>query len=698
MILTIGMIVKNEEKYLQRCLEAVKPILEKVDSELVIADTGSTDGTEKIAREFTDKVFHFEWCDDFAAARNSTLERALGEWYMALDADEILTDTASLVEFFNSGEYKKYNSASFVIKNFKDRELTECTFFNAPRLVKIQKDTHYIHPVHECLHPYAEPVKILPMTAEHLGYILEDNKELIGKKCERNLALLFKQLRQNSRDYFCLYNLCQTYLTMKDYKNAGKYCEEGLKCAGDRPIRYSFYFYKAITYCYTGNDAEALDTIDEYFAAKHPDTGILATDMEMFYLEAGCYYRFKNYRSAAVSYAKFIKMLAEFVEGKHHTNDTLQHSVNFTDNDSFQKALYNMADSLINSYEYSKAVKKTADILEKQPDRNSKAEKVLRKLCAMAQKGDYSGLNELYEGADAQHRTLLMDFIEKAMEEEKPRKLILKAFSAACTGDYAALMRLRYAYDASTLSEKMAEDFFEKLRTFEPWCADALCFALKTGVPVKTIASKLDTDEIVFCLDSAYLHVKEAPDIAGAYCKGVGSPTKIADAGAALWLSELYRWAFSAKSLKASYAESLFQAYAEASRAYLAVVFRDEYLDEEYAHCLPKRLRTAFFCVLAQDSLYEGKTYQYMEYMNKALNLAPEFHGSIAMLSDALQEKSNSYEEKMEQIRYYAESIKSGIADFAAKGDRQKAAAMLKEYESLRPNDTDIPKLRTLIK
>ena len=114
MLLTIGMIVKNEEKYLEQCLSGLKPILDNVDSELIIADTGSTDRTVEIAKQFTDNVFFFEWINDFAAARNSTLEKARGEWYMFVDGDEVFQSCDEIIKFFNSGEYKKYNSASFM--------------------------------------------------------------------------------------------------------------------------------------------------------------------------------------------------------------------------------------------------------------------------------------------------------------------------------------------------------------------------------------------------------------------------------------------------------------------------------------------------------------------------------------------------------------------------------------------------------
>ncbi len=110
MKLTIGMIVKNEEKWLDRCLSAIKPILDNVDSELIITDTGSTDRTVEIAEKFTDKILHFDWIKDFSAARNTAFAVASGEWFMFLDADEIFESCDGIIDFFNSGEYQKNTS------------------------------------------------------------------------------------------------------------------------------------------------------------------------------------------------------------------------------------------------------------------------------------------------------------------------------------------------------------------------------------------------------------------------------------------------------------------------------------------------------------------------------------------------------------------------------------------------------------
>lgn len=80
------MIVKNEEQVLARCLESVAGIAD----EIIIADTGSTDKTKEIAARYTDKIYDFEWCDDFAAARNFSFSKAGGSYIMWLDADDVL--------------------------------------------------------------------------------------------------------------------------------------------------------------------------------------------------------------------------------------------------------------------------------------------------------------------------------------------------------------------------------------------------------------------------------------------------------------------------------------------------------------------------------------------------------------------------------------------------------------------------------
>ena len=83
-MLSVCLIVKDEEEFLPGCLASVQDA-----DELIVVDTGSTDGTVEIAESFGAKVFTFEWQDDFAAARNFAKAQATGEWIYSIDADHL---------------------------------------------------------------------------------------------------------------------------------------------------------------------------------------------------------------------------------------------------------------------------------------------------------------------------------------------------------------------------------------------------------------------------------------------------------------------------------------------------------------------------------------------------------------------------------------------------------------------------------
>lgn len=67
-LLSVGIIFKNEIRCLERCLKSIQPLRERLSVELVMADTGSTDGSRAVAARYADILFDFPWVDDFAAA------------------------------------------------------------------------------------------------------------------------------------------------------------------------------------------------------------------------------------------------------------------------------------------------------------------------------------------------------------------------------------------------------------------------------------------------------------------------------------------------------------------------------------------------------------------------------------------------------------------------------------------------------
>jgi glycosyltransferase involved in cell wall biosynthesis len=86
--LSLCMIVKNEEDDIERALLSVKPVVD----EMIVVDTGSSDLTKEIALAYGATLYHYEWTNSFADARNYSLDQARGDWVLLLDGDEAISE------------------------------------------------------------------------------------------------------------------------------------------------------------------------------------------------------------------------------------------------------------------------------------------------------------------------------------------------------------------------------------------------------------------------------------------------------------------------------------------------------------------------------------------------------------------------------------------------------------------------------
>ena len=200
-LLSIGMIVKNEERCLEKCLKALKPLREAIPCELVIADTGSTDKTREIAAKYADILFDFEWINDFSAARNAVMDKCTGKWYLTLDADEyLIPDIDELVNFLANKSLTNIKQAAIIIRNHFSKTMDGAySEFNAVRMCRLDTKIRYTGSIHEHFHQTitCEEIHILSNTIfDHDGYayISKEHKE---KKERRNLELLEKNLESN---------------------------------------------------------------------------------------------------------------------------------------------------------------------------------------------------------------------------------------------------------------------------------------------------------------------------------------------------------------------------------------------------------------------------------------------------------------------------------------------------------------------
>ena len=192
-LLSIGMIVKNESRCLEKCLKALEPLRNATECELIIADTGSTDNTKEIAQRFADTLFDFEWVNDFSKARNAVMDRAKGKWFMTLDADEYLESSPDeLVSLVTNEDNLKYSCATFVKRNYASVTLQGLyNDFAAIRIVRLTPEVRYTGTIHEKLTSIdlGKCVTLSNTIFAHDGYATID-ADLSKQKAERNLKLL----------------------------------------------------------------------------------------------------------------------------------------------------------------------------------------------------------------------------------------------------------------------------------------------------------------------------------------------------------------------------------------------------------------------------------------------------------------------------------------------------------------------------
>lgn len=207
--LSAVLIVKNEAKHLRRCLESVRGNVDQI----VVVDTGSTDETVAIAEEFGATLGHFDWINDFAAARNAALDLATGDWALWIDADEVM-DEASWGPIREALTRPHFGGYSVRIVNYTDEE-GNSTYTHAPvRLFQNLEAVRFTGAIHEQITPSLDglglPVAQLQnATIHHYGYT---PTEMAAKnKVERTLEALLKQVETEPNEAFHWFNLANTY-------------------------------------------------------------------------------------------------------------------------------------------------------------------------------------------------------------------------------------------------------------------------------------------------------------------------------------------------------------------------------------------------------------------------------------------------------------------------------------------------------
>ncbi len=302
-MLSVCIIVKNEEKNIARCLQCLKPY----DFEIVVVDTGSTDRTREIASQYTDKVYEFAWRNDFALAKNYAISKAQQPYVMVIDSDEFLEeiDTEKLYDLLNEypEQVGRIRRKNIFTRNRQQQENQEWInrIFSKERFC-------YEGRIHEQVvakdgsqyKTYQAPVVIA-----HTGYdlTLDERK----KKAERNFLLLQQELQhlekekeKNKKDTteyqkieeqipYILYQLGKSCYMAEQYRKACEYFSEGLSYDLNPKLEYVIDMVETYGYALLNSNQAQTALFFENIYEEFKDSADFQFLMGLIYMNNACF-------------------------------------------------------------------------------------------------------------------------------------------------------------------------------------------------------------------------------------------------------------------------------------------------------------------------------------------------------------------------------------------------------------------------
>jgi glycosyltransferase involved in cell wall biosynthesis len=180
--ISVALIVKNEERVLGRCLESLWGAVD----EIVVVDTGSEDGTKRVAQRYTDKIYDFAWRQDFSAARQFAFDHATCDWVAWLDADDVVVH-ADRIKPLLAGTPAEIGGYSWRYIYAWDPTGKPSLEFWRERCVRNDGTFRWVGRVHEVLVPQRPCVQV-----ENHDILVEHHPDLErrGQKRGRNLKIL----------------------------------------------------------------------------------------------------------------------------------------------------------------------------------------------------------------------------------------------------------------------------------------------------------------------------------------------------------------------------------------------------------------------------------------------------------------------------------------------------------------------------
>ncbi|MEG2382614.1 MAG: glycosyltransferase [Oscillospiraceae bacterium] len=691
--LSIGMIVKNEEKYLRSCLTALMPLLKQVDSELIIVDTGSTDSTLSIAKEFTALVYSFDWCDDFAAARNETLRHAKGEWYMFLDADEIFGELTSLIEFFNSGEYLKFNSASHMMDNIVGDNADAIVELRLLRLAKRRKELCFKGAIHEVLNSLL-PIKMLSARSTHYGYDFMGDPEKEQRKHQRNIVPLLKEYEENPKDLRTLAHIVKEYHLHKNLPKVEEYLDimyELVKKQPDNDYALFMLYRRTVVNFEMQKFQTCLQCAEEYFNSKKTE---VVSDIDIYALCGRAHVSLAHWDEAIKALKKSLELYDSFGKGELDDSDLLYNELMFIKN-RFRE---NTRSLIARVYEELKDYDNALLWLE--PIKCYDAKTVAQYITLAQKKGNDDLLAPLYfslcDLSEKEQPDTFIAAFELCVFKNELSPEAFKKF-ADCENDdpYVKLQALRY-FDMANDEEqlcRLTEWFCSSFTDWNDTYSDVVYIAIKHNISMAPLLKAIDIEwfgGLIRAIEARHSDIYVS--ILDTNSKALMEGTSTRELYWSTCLLEhmlLSEYDFSEEHYMA-----LFTEYTGRVVNIANALYRPEIFDSDLIELLPGVYRFGHFMGEAYDADERGNKLQYMANIRQALKNYPVMKKPIELLLTQIQREQEKTDAAQAEFAAQAVLIKQKIDQLIAAGELGAVREILPALDQLLPEDPDVQRYK----
>lgn len=680
MQLSIVMIVKNEETHLEECLESLTPIREALTTELIIVDTGSTDRTLEIARSHTNRVYCHEWNNDFGAMRNLSISYAKGEWIFVLDGDEVVKKAEDLIEFFKSGRYRSYKSATIKINNYTNKQKESYNSGTLLRLFK-RKGFKYIGAVHE--QPQAQlPIYYLETVLFHYGY-QSDDFALMEYKFRRNVPILLKELERDPENPYIYFQLSQSYNMYNDFSKALEYIEEAYQLCKRKKINLKQRMYIYVQLLNILNRTRDYEKLIAY-AQEAIDLEEGYVDFHFFY--AGALAELGQIEAAIPAYERFIYMVENYQKFVGY-NDVAVANLSIG---SYEGVKGRLCELYFRQGKYQQAIERLETICD---------EKVEAQIAGIIVES-FHKLNQLkelvahYRQRGSQSDTLRQSYIN-AIEVQsltyplEKRKALWQYFIEE-EGDYGLLNRIRLGKLTGAALIEAAESLdFNQLPTYY---GEILYYCLKGELNTHSLLSKCHrntlTEAVQHILTAYQGKLKELYDTLFAYVReemphcdlNQGIVLRKALLSSSNLTDEIYLGIFKGYllagmiDLRSTYQHTLLQDMTQAHR----LRTHEDRLFLYFYHFMENRITDTQLATAA---------------LREAVREFPEFKRGLSLLTQEFQRDLGLNPELQGMI----EALRLHLNQLISEGRLIEAKEVLVEFEKIQPEDEALVAIKSMI-